>query len=336
MHPSSEQSSKYSKYTAEQNTAIAAVIAAAKLCEMVRNEIIVQSIEKQDRSPVTVADFASQALICRAIASAFPCDAIVAEEDAANLRRPEMSGCLQQVTQFVQRFVSDATSELVLDWIDKGGSETVETRYWTLDPIDGTKGFLRGDQYAIALALIENGEVKLGVLACPSLPLELDHPDSDRGVLFYATRNEGAYRRGMHQADSKPIHVVSPDDKQKLRFVEGVETAHSNHSKQEALAQSVGIQAPSIRMDSQAKYGMIAQGQAALYLRLPNPASPNYREKIWDHAAGSILVEEAGGRVTDMAGQALKFSTGRSLQENQGIIASSGTLHEAVLQALNS
>ncbi len=324
-----------SKYAAEQNIAIAAVVAAAELCEMVRNEIIIQSIEKQDRSPVTVADFASQALICRAISAAFPNDAIVAEEDAANLRQSEMAGYLQEVTQFVQRLVSDATPELVLDWIDRGGSETVETRYWTLDPIDGTKGFLRGDQYAIALALIENGEVKLGVLACPSLPLELDHPDGDRGVLFYATRNQGAYRRGINRTDAKSIHVANPNDKQKLRFVEGVEAAHSNHSMQKVLAQSVGIQAPSIRMDSQAKYGMIAQGQAALYLRLPNPASPNYREKIWDHAAGSILVEEAGGRVTDMSGRPLNFSTGRSLQENQGIIASSGTLHDVILKALN-
>jgi len=333
MLSSLEQSSKYA---AEQNIAIAAVIAAAELCEMVRNEIIVQSIEKQDRSPVTVADFASQALICKAISAAFPNDAIVAEEDAANLRQSEMAGYLQEVTQFVQRLVSDATPELVLDWIDRGGSETVETRYWTLDPIDGTKGFLRGDQYAIALALIENGEVKLDVLACPSLPLELDHPDDDRGVLFYATRNQGAYQRGINRTDAKSIHVANPNDKQKLRFVEGVEAAHSNHSKQKVLAQNVGIQAPSIRMDSQAKYGMIAQGQAALYLRLPNPASPNYREKIWDHAAGSILVEEAGGRVTDMSGRPLQFSTGRSLQENQGIIASSGTLHDAILKALNS
>ncbi|WOB43920.1 3'(2'),5'-bisphosphate nucleotidase [Thermoleptolyngbya oregonensis NK1-22] len=329
----SEQSSKY---ISEQNTAIAAVVAAAKLCEMVQKEVFVQGIEKQDRSPVTIADFASQALICRTIASTFPNDAIVAEEDAASLRRPEMTRCLQQVTRFVKRVTPDVDAESVLDWIDRGSSETVKARYWTLDPIDGTKGFLRGDQYAIALALIENGEVKLGILACPSLPLELDHPEGDRGVLFYAIRNKGAYRRGINQTDVHSIHVANPNDQQKLRFVEGVETAHSDHSKQEALAQSVGIQAPSIRMDSQAKYGMIAQGQAALYLRLPNPASPNYREKIWDHAAGSILVEEAGGRVTDMRGRPLQFSTGRSLQENQGIIASNGMLHDAILKALNA
>ena len=55
-------------------------------------------------------------------------------------------------------------------------------RYWTLDPIDGTKGFLRGDQYAVALGLIDDGEVILGVLGCPNLP----NSDGSRGAIFSA------------------------------------------------------------------------------------------------------------------------------------------------------
>ena len=61
------------------------------------------------------------------------------------------------------------TPEAIAAWIDKGNGN-IAPRYWTLDPIDGTKGFIRGDQYAIALALIEQGQVKVGVLGCPSLP----------------------------------------------------------------------------------------------------------------------------------------------------------------------
>ncbi|NJO20524.1 MAG: 3'(2'),5'-bisphosphate nucleotidase, partial [Spirulinaceae cyanobacterium RM2_2_10] len=75
-------------------------------------------------------------------------------------------------------------------------------------------------------------------------------------------------------------------------------------------------------------------GQAALYLRLPSPKTPDYREKIWDHAAGALVVEEAGGRVTDMHGQPLDFSLGAKLVNNQGIVASNGVIHEQVLAAL--
>jgi 3'(2'), 5'-bisphosphate nucleotidase len=70
-------------------------------------------------------------------------------------------------------------------------------RYWTLDPIDGTKGFLRGDQYAIALALVEHGEVVLGVLGCPNLP----NPDGSRGAIFAA--GDGTSRAGTARPPSR-------------------------------------------------------------------------------------------------------------------------------------
>jgi 3'(2'), 5'-bisphosphate nucleotidase len=87
-------------------------------------------------------------------------------------------------------------------------------------------------------------------------------------------------------------------------------------------------------MDSQAKYGAVARGDAALYLRLPSEKYPNYREKIWDHAAGSLIIEEAGGRVTDMNGQLLDFTSDFKMHHNRGVVASNGTIHESVLEAL--
>ena len=87
-------------------------------------------------------------------------------------------------------------------------------------------------------------------------------------------------------------------------------------------------------MDSQAKYGAVARGDAVLYLRLPSPKSPSYREKIWDHAAGSLIVEEAGGRVTDMHGQPLDFASGHKMERNRGVIVSNGLLHAAVIETL--
>ena len=172
-------------------TAIDAVIKAMQLCEQVQAEMVsTDAIQKTDRSPVTVADFGSQALICKAIGETFPDDVIVAEESAQALK--ENAPLLERVTNYVNRFSKDAPSsaETVCEWIDRGGGE-VGPNFWTLDPIDGTKGFLRSDQYAIALAYIVDGVVQLGVLGCPNLPYRLNDGDAERGCLFVATRSEG-------------------------------------------------------------------------------------------------------------------------------------------------
>lgn len=320
-------------YEREKQVAIEAALAAAKLCEQVRHDKVSEAMEKSDKSPVTVADYGSQAVICRAIATAFPDDSVVGEEDAADLRESANADQLAQVTSYVQGVVGDATPENVLNWIDRGNGK-VGSRYWTLDPIDGTKGFLRQDQYAVALALVESGEVKVGVLACPALPVISEQPEGERGVLFVAVRGQGATMVPISGGEPHPIRVTKADDVENMRFVESVESGHGDHARQDAVAKAVGITASSLRMDSQAKYGAVAAGRAALYLRLPSPKTPDYREKIWDHAAGVIVVEEAGGRVTDMYGQPLNFSLGAKLVENQGVIVSNSAIHDTVLAAL--
>lgn len=316
-------------YESEKNIAIQAVQAAAQLCEQVRREIVPEAIEKKDKSPVTVADFGAQALICRALSTAFPQDAVVGEEDAAELRTPEMAERLAQVTQYVQTVVPEATAEHVTRWIDHGNGQ-VGSRYWTLDPIDGTKGFLRGDQYAIALALVEDGEIKVGVLGCPALSFAANQT----GLLGVAVRGEGATLSPLSGGSAQTIQVVSAGQTDNLRFVESVESGHGDQSRQAAVAKAAGITQDSLRMDSQAKYMAVAAGEAALYLRLPSPKTPDYREKIWDHAAGVILVEEAGGRVTDITGKPLDFSLGAKLVNNQGVVVSNGSIHDPVLTAL--
>jgi 3'(2'), 5'-bisphosphate nucleotidase len=85
-------------------------------------------------------------------------------------------------------------------------------------------------------------------------------------------------------------------------------------------------------MDSQCKYATVARGDASIYLRMPTRA--DYREKIWDHAAGKIIVECAGGRVTDIAGKPLDFRHGRTLQQNQGVVATNGSIHDSVIDAI--
>jgi 3'(2'), 5'-bisphosphate nucleotidase len=137
-----------------------------------------------------------------------------------------------------------------------------------------------------------------------------------------------------------PITTSPLTDVRQARFCESVEAAHSAQGEAAELAQLLGITRPSVRMDSQCKYGILARGEVHLYLRLPLPAAQQasgrtYVECIWDHAAGSVLVEEAGGRVTDMHGAPLDFTQGRKLLRNQGVIATSaGVLHDQVLAAI--
>jgi 3'(2'), 5'-bisphosphate nucleotidase len=306
-------------------------VTAGKLCEQVRREQGSLAIAKPDRTPVTVADFSAQAIICQALGEAFPNDPVIGEEDSTLLRT--QTDQLARVTQYVQAYLPSATPESVATWIDRGNAQ-VKSRYWTLDPIDGTKGYIRGDQYAIALALVEAGELKLGLLGCPALPVDLTQPDGERGVLFVAVRGQGATMIPLAGGAPRPLHVTDASEESLRRLAKSIVSEHSNPTLQEAVVQAIGLTAPPWQLDSQAKYGVVARGEAALYLRLPFPITSEKRQNTWDHAAGVIMVEEAGGRVTDMYGQPLDFSFGAKLVNNQGIIASNGVIHEAVLAAV--
>jgi len=320
-------------YSPEVETAIQAAIQASALCERIRGDLATgEFLLKSDRSPVTIADYGSQALICQFIKNRFPNDSIVAEEDSKELRRPDRSNILQQVTGYVSSFVPASSSE-VCSWIDFG-SDSVSDRFWTLDPIDGTKGFLRGDQYAIALALIEKGSVALGILACPKLHGKVHRPRGGKGCLFFAIKGKGSFQTDLAGANKRAIHVSRVRNPSEAVITESVETDHADHLTHQRLAEKMNISRPFLKIDSQAKYGLVARGEATFYLRVPSSAEPRYKENIWDHAAGAIIAEEAGGRVTDVMGRILDFSSGTRMEKNHGILASNRILHEAILKAL--
>ena len=319
----------------ERQVAIDAVRAAALVCRDVREAFTDgDASSKADRSPVTVADLASQAIIAAALADAFAPDPLVGEEDAGLLRADVNGRIAEAVFRFAAGVRPDLDPDRIMAAIDRGdGVGGAIGRFWTLDPVDGTKGFLRNEQYAVALALVEDGEVRLGVLGCPNLPVELDDPDGRRGCLFVAERGGGAWMSPMTDGAERTIEVRRPEAIQDARWVASVEAAHSALDEAAAVTALLGIRGGPRRMDSQAKYGMVARGDAAIYLRLPTNAM--YQERIWDHAAGWLLVTEAGGRVTDVDGREIDFGRGRTLAANRGVIATSGgDLHDRVLDAV--
>jgi 3'(2'), 5'-bisphosphate nucleotidase len=317
--------------------ALKAVSQASRLVKQVQAELVSNALTKDDRSPVTVADFASQALVGSLLDETFPQDPMVGEEDSEALRRPEGRVALEQVTLAVSGFVAGGSSDSVCAWIDRGAGEPAG-RFWTLDPIDGTKGFLRGDQYAVALALIVDGQVQIGALGCPNLSGIPGFTQESKGALAIAARGEGAWIGSMDGAlQSFSRLQVSPISKpNQARILRSLESGHTNVSQIDLFAQALGARAEPVRMDSQAKYVLLAAGGGDLYLRLLSPRQPDYREKIWDQAAGSLLVAEAGGFVTDLLGKELDFSAGRVLKNNRGILASNSRLHAAALAALRA
>lgn len=318
----------------ELEVALAAVRDAARICRSVQSGLAPDALAKKDKSPVTIADFGSQAVVCRIIGDAFPHDPIIAEEDSSVLLNEDHAPFLHLIHDEICRECVQASKEQICRWIDRGGAEEYSHRFWTLDPIDGTKGFLRKEQYAISLALIIEGQIELGVLGCPNLP-RVPGDESTAGTLFYAIRGQGAYSLPLDGV-GEPVRLsVTPTtDPSQARFCESVESSHSSHGKSEEIASRLGITAAPVRLDSQAKYGVVARGEADLYLRLPTKA--DYFEQIWDHAGGVIVVEEAGGKVTDVYGKPLDFTHGHQLKENHGVIVSNGHLHDAVLAAVKA
>ncbi|MCL2329795.1 MAG: 3'(2'),5'-bisphosphate nucleotidase [Phycisphaerae bacterium] len=351
-------------YERERRIAIATVTRACQLSRNIRATLVTaDSMAKKDKSPVTVADFGAQAIVSFDLAAAFPADPLVGEEHASDLTDKATAAIRASVVRSVQTVYPQLDEAAILSAISRGSHDGGnQGRFWTLDPIDGTKGFLRGEQYAVALALIEDGIPVLGVLGCPNLPVQCGGIGAVNktkalsaegakgtnvpGCLFVAVRGQGAYMLpldSMNEAESSslntaiqefPIRVNDVADAAAAVFCESVESGHSAHDHSARVAQLLGVTAPPYRIDSQCKYAAVARGDASIYLRLPTRA--DYEEKIWDHAAGWAVITEAGGRVTDVAGRPLDFSLGRTLRHNKGVVATSGQIHDAVITAVKN
>ncbi len=322
--------------TPELKFALAAVRQAALLVKHIQAEMVSPALTKDDRSPVTVADFAAQAVVARALSETFPDDPMVGEESSSALQTPEEAETLERITAFVSELHPDADQETVCKWIDYGAAESAQ-RFWTLDPIDGTKGFLRGEQYAVAFAMLVDGQVQLGVLGCPNLTDGYKQEIGGPGSLLVAVRGEGAWTTPLMGAeDFQHIHVSERSDPATARFLRSFEAGHTNVSQLDLIADEMGVAAEPVRLDSQAKYAILAAGAGDLIFRLISARMPDYKEKIWDQAAGSIIAEEAGGKVTDLDGKPLDFTQGRMLLNNRGVLASNSSLHAAALAAIKA
>ncbi|XP_022139719.1 PAP-specific phosphatase HAL2-like [Momordica charantia] len=366
------------EYSKELDMAVRVVHLACALCRRVQEGLLsagnAQVMAKDDDSPVTIADWSVQATVSWILSEYFGSKnvSIVAEEDVQTLTKPESRSLLSSVVKTVNECLAEAPkyglqspakalgASEILEAISRCNSTGGPTgRHWVLDPVDGTLGFVRGDQYAVALALMEDGKVVIGVLGCPNYPLKKEcfhyhykvatprlsprcSDTLEKGCVIYAKRSRGgAWMQPLVHGDMKLewpnsaslIHVSSIDDPALATFCEPVEKRNSDHSFTAGLAHSVGLRKQPLRVYSMVKYAAIARGDAEIFMKF---ARTGYREKIWDHAAGVIIVEAAGGVVTDAGGHPLDFSRGVYLEGlDRGIIVCSGPiLHEKIIEAV--
>jgi HAL2 family 3'(2'),5'-bisphosphate nucleotidase len=331
-----------SRLGTERRFAIEAVVSGSRLAKDVRGDFdpAGEAVSKADSSPVTVADLGAQALVRMALAEALPRDGLMGEEDAGPLE--ESADLADAVLSRVQAQRPGVTLDEVraaLDACDDPAGPG--RRWWTLDPVDGTKGFLRNEQYAVALALIEDGEVVLAAMGCPNLPY-CGQPGGAAvggpiGVLFVAERGRGARMMPLFEAAperaGEPVHAAAPATAAEARYAESVEAAHSDQSEAARIGAALGITAEPVRLDSQTKYAMVARGDASIYLRVPRG---DYRENIWDHAAGLLIVEEAGGRVSDVEGRPFDLTTGQRMTRNRGAVVTAAGIHDQVVAAVRA
>lgn len=203
--------------------------------------------EKSDGSPVTAADRRAEAIILRRLHEAFPETHILAEEEAAEGRIPELG-----------------------------------RRFFCVDPLDGTKGFVqRTGEFTVNIALVEDGAPVAGVVYAP-----------DSRLLYFGARGEGAHRsRG-----SGPPEPIAPRP-QPPEGLTGIGSRNHAAAGTEERNARLGI-VDYVPSGSSLKFCLIAEGTADVY--------PRYGPTCeWDTAAGQAVLEAAGGRVLalDPAGE---------------------------------
>lgn len=295
---------------------------------------------KAGDEPVTIADYASQALILREIQRSCKNVRIISEEASSHLRAQTSDTLLEQVRELVADALRiEVTRDQLCEWIDYVGDEHASIAL-TIDPIDGTKGFLRGEQYAIAIGVLREGEPVGGVLVCPKLSFPgPNYPDPSGdpdfrdggGTTFVAQIGKGAYQQPQ-RGQVYRIRANPTTDPKHVRVLASVEASHGDPKLVDDLIADLGLGGGKVRVDSQVKYGILARGEAEIYLR---PRSkPTWRDHVWDHVAGVVIAKEAGARVTDMDGKELDFRAGRRLENNRGVLATHGPMHDRIVEAL--
>jgi 3'(2'), 5'-bisphosphate nucleotidase len=311
-------------------------------------------VNKEDDTPVTIADLTAQALVVGAIHHAFPSDTFLAEESAQVLRDDatlagrvwDFASAPEEYSgEYVNRTLwKPSSKEEMLDVIDLGkGEGGLKGRFWILDPIDGTLTYMRNQQYAVCLCLVEDGVKKVAVQGCPNLSLETlpmteDSVDLEKGgVIVSAVQAGGAFTQALSEGPlEEPKRIPQKKAASKLnelRNIESMASSSMSHIKIKHVCDKLGIAHPGVDIwAQQMKYIAMAIGGHDIMVRIPSYES--HRTAAWDHASGQLICEEAGIVMTDVHGAKHDFSRGRRLYANWGDVAAPREWHAEILNVV--
>ena len=187
-------------------------------------------------------------------------------------------------------------------------------RVWIIDPLDGTKGFIAGNgDFAVQIGLALEGESVLGVVYQP-VP----------GVLHYAARGAGAWVTRPEPPEPQRLRVSDETRFARMRLA----ASRNHHSpRMTAVMRALDLREEIRRGSVGIKTGLIVERQCDLYVHL----SP--RTKHWDTCAPEAILREAGGRLTDLWGEPIRYNT-EDVQNRNGLVAASGAAHPLVVERL--
>lgn len=294
-------------YKKERAFALRVMRQAAALCTRAPREAVL----KRDATPVTVTDIAIQAIITKALGEEFPDDILVGEEEATGHEDDSFWHSASEIagldTFQVMREANATRSS---------HANNPLSRYWTLDPIDGTKGFVSGRSYAIGFALLDPRAMSLDTPKSPllgalALPTE--------GVVLLADVEGKCLEQHMLEAQEKEERLVGFRRREK----------YDTRSENKLDWTLSGI--PDLRVQnwppwtplccgSLVKYAAVARGNAKVFVQVVHGKFP----AVWDHAAGVAAVLASGGAVSDERGRPVSLGAGaqrRDVQVSPGALA---------------
>lgn len=186
-------------------------------------------------------------------------------------------------------------------------------RVWLIDPMDGTKNFIQRDgDFAVQIGLALNGEVVAGVVYQPV-----------RDVLYRAARGAGSW---IETADRGTERMTVSNVTDPGEMILASSRSHPS-ARMERVRARFGFKNELRRGSVGVKIGLITEQQADIYLHL----SPSTKQ--WDTCGPQIILEEAGGKLTDLFGQPLRYN-GVRIDNRNGIVATNGAAHEIVIENL--
>jgi 3'(2'), 5'-bisphosphate nucleotidase len=186
-------------------------------------------------------------------------------------------------------------------------------RVWLIDPMDGTKNFVQRDgDFAVQIGLSVNGESVVGAVYQPV-----------RDVLYWAAEGLGAW---IEEADNAARRMSASSQTNPYQMILASSRSHRS-PRMERVVSLFGFKNEVRRGSVGVKVGLITEREADLYLHL----SPGTKQ--WDTCAPEIILHEAGGRLTDLFGQPLRYNRVR-IDNRNGIVATNGAAHEMVIEKL--